>query len=163
MGGTSTGLSIKYVTRTVSHLVNARMNRKSTFQRSKLWTVCLLYPRLIAGTNLPTPKGWIAWWARADCKHITVCPRLLHNWIQRHREEMNPDCRVQDQLNTSEPTAPYIKVQEINIWTCWAIGKSNPGPFARAASGLTTGPPRPLKVCVQQSKLCLQQSKLCLQ
>ena len=29
------------------------------------------YPPLIAGTNLPTPKGWIAWLAKADCTHIT--------------------------------------------------------------------------------------------
>ena len=29
------------------------------------------YPRLIAGTNLPTPKGWIAWLAKADSAHIT--------------------------------------------------------------------------------------------
>ena len=29
------------------------------------------YPRLIAGTNLPTPKGWIARLAKADCTHIT--------------------------------------------------------------------------------------------
>ena len=29
------------------------------------------YPRLIAGINLPTPKGWIAWLAKADCTHIT--------------------------------------------------------------------------------------------
>ena len=29
------------------------------------------YPRLIAGANLPTPKGWIAWLAMADCTHIT--------------------------------------------------------------------------------------------
>ena len=29
------------------------------------------YPRLIDGTNLPTPKGWIAWLANADCMHIT--------------------------------------------------------------------------------------------
>ena len=29
------------------------------------------YLRLIAGANLPTPKGWIAWLAKADCKHIT--------------------------------------------------------------------------------------------
>ena len=29
------------------------------------------YPRLIAGTNLPTPKEWIAWLAKADCTHIT--------------------------------------------------------------------------------------------
>ena len=29
------------------------------------------YPRLIAGTNLLIPKGWIAWLAKADCTHIT--------------------------------------------------------------------------------------------
>ena len=29
------------------------------------------YHRLIASTNLPTPKGWIAWLAKADCTHIT--------------------------------------------------------------------------------------------
>ena len=29
------------------------------------------YPRLIAGTNLPTQKGWIAWMAKEDCTHIT--------------------------------------------------------------------------------------------
>ena len=29
------------------------------------------YPRLIAGTNLLAPKGWIAWLAKADCTHIT--------------------------------------------------------------------------------------------
>ena len=29
------------------------------------------YPRLIAGTNLPIPKGWTAWLAKADCTHIT--------------------------------------------------------------------------------------------
>ena len=28
---------------------------------------------------------------------------------------MNPGCRVQDQLNTSEPTAPYIIGREINL------------------------------------------------
>ena len=28
---------------------------------------------------------------------------------------MNPGCRVQDQLNTSEPTAPYIKGRELNL------------------------------------------------
>ena len=29
------------------------------------------YLRLIAGTNLPAPKGWIAWLAKKDCTHIT--------------------------------------------------------------------------------------------
>ena len=28
---------------------------------------------------------------------------------------MNPGCRVQDQLNTSEPTAPYIISRELNL------------------------------------------------
>ena len=31
----------------------------------------IITPRLIASTNLPTPKGWIAWLAKADCTHIT--------------------------------------------------------------------------------------------
>ena len=34
------------------------------------------YPRLIASTNLPTPKGWIAWLAEADCMHIPL-PRVI--------------------------------------------------------------------------------------
>ena len=28
---------------------------------------------------------------------------------------MNPGCRVQDQLNTSEPTAPYIRGRELDL------------------------------------------------
>ena len=31
----------------------------------------IIIPRLITGTNLPTSKGWRAWWAKADCTHIT--------------------------------------------------------------------------------------------
>ena len=31
----------------------------------------IVTPRLIAGTNLPTSKGWIACLAKADCTHIT--------------------------------------------------------------------------------------------
>ena len=34
------------------------------------------YRRLIAGTNLPTPKWWIAWLAKADCTHITFAQGL---------------------------------------------------------------------------------------
>ena len=30
------------------------------------------YHPLIAGTNLPTPKGWIAWLDKADCTYITI-------------------------------------------------------------------------------------------
>ena len=45
------------------------------------------YPRLIAGTNLPTTKGGIAWLAKTDWTHIILCQMLLHNWIQRHQIE----------------------------------------------------------------------------
>ena len=46
------------------------------------------YPRLIAGTNLSTPKGWIAWLTKADCTHITFAQRLCafarrsNSWIR---------------------------------------------------------------------------------
>ena len=52
-------------------------------------------------------------WGRLYAHNL--CPRLLHNWIQRHQEEMNPGCRVQDQLNTNELTAPYIIGRELNL------------------------------------------------
>ena len=48
------------------------------------------YLRFIAGTNLPTPKGWIAWLAKAVLYADNLCPI---NWIQRHQKEMNPGCR----------------------------------------------------------------------
>ena len=75
------------------------------------------------------------------------------NWIQIIRlkiniiqKEMNPGCRAQNQLTTNEPTMPYVKAQEINLWTYWAIGESNTEPFEPAASGLTTELQRPHKV-----------------
>ena len=40
---------------------------------------------------------------------------------------MNPGCRVQDQLNTSEPTAPYIIGREVNLGKLpGRLWKSNP-------------------------------------
>ena len=68
------------------------------------------------------------------------CPWLLHYWIQRHRKEMNSSYQTQDKtnsINTSESTAPYATPEKL---TSWAIGESNPGPFALTASGRTTGP-----------------------
>ena len=45
---------------------------------------------------------------------------------------MNPDCRIQDQLNTSEPTAPYIIGRALNLRKLpgrqW---ESNPQPSAQ--------------------------------
>ena len=37
------------------------------------------YPRLIAGTNLATPKGWIAWLAKADCIQISFAQGYYTN------------------------------------------------------------------------------------
>ena len=73
------------------------------------------YLRLINGINLPTPKEWIAWLAKLHMYAHNLCPRLLHNWIQRHQKEMNPGCQVQDQLSTSEPTVPYIIGRDWNL------------------------------------------------
>ena len=74
----------------------------------------LYYPRLIAGTNLPTSKGWIAWLAKAECTHITFAQdyytieskETVRKWTQVYR--------VQDQLSANEPTAPYIIDRESN-------------------------------------------------
>ena len=71
------------------------------------------------------------------------CPRLLYSWIKSQWKEMNPACWAQDQHNTSETTTLHVMARKINIWTCWATRKLNPGPFARAANGLTTEPTRP--------------------
>ena len=96
------------------------------------------YPRLISGTNLPTPKGWIAWWVRVQCTYAhKLCPRLLHNWIPMHEKEMSLCCRTQDQLNTNVPNARHVKARGINIWTCWATVESNSRSYAPAAQPLS--------------------------
>ena len=50
------------------------------------------------------------------------CKDMRRKWTQAVgpktnliEKEMNPGCRAQDQLNTNEPTMPYVKAQEINI------------------------------------------------
>ena len=58
-------------------------------------------------------------------------------------KEMNSGCRAQDQLNTNEPTASYVKAWEINIYVLGDRG-NEPGPFVPAASSLTTELPRRL-------------------
>ena len=108
------------------------------------------YPWLIAGTNLPTSKGWIAWWAKADCMHITFAQGYYtiksngtgRKWTKVVRPKTNSI--PVNQLTYGSYVLSYVKARKINLWTCWAIGESNPGPFQRAASGLTTGPPNPL-------------------
>ena len=55
---------------------------------------------------------------------------------------MNPHWWAQDQLDTSERTALYVRVREITVWKCWMNGELNPEPLAPAARGLTTELPR---------------------
>ena len=64
---------------------------------------------------VPTPKGWIAWLAKADCTLITIAQGYYTIESKGTRREMNPGCQVQDQLNTSEPTAPCITGRELNL------------------------------------------------
>ena len=76
----------RHITLAAVQQVQAATNSTATATNSTASTGCYLYrllpttppspsrhyyPRLIAGTNLPTPKGWIAWLAKANCSHIT--------------------------------------------------------------------------------------------
>ena len=42
------------------------------------------------------------------------------------RRTWTQDVGLQDQLDANEPTAPYVKDQEIKLWKRLVIGKSNP-------------------------------------
>ena len=77
------------------------------------------YPRLIAGTNLPTAKGWTAWRARAQSTYITFCPRFLHNWIQMHEKEVNPGEQGQDQLNRKGTWTQIVGPKTNSVPTNW--------------------------------------------
>ena len=58
-----------------------------------LW-VCR-YPRQTAGTNFPTPRGWIAGLART-CVYYMICLGSLHDQIQTLEQEFNPGSKTQD-------------------------------------------------------------------
>ena len=84
------------------------------------------YPQLIAGTNLPTQKRWIAWWARAKCMNVTVA--------QGYYTLLNPKVRERNDPRLSGPTL----TQSGRKWTqavgpnTNSIGKEmNPGRRAR--------------------------------
>ena len=88
------------------------------------------------------PKGWIAWLAKANCTHITFAQGYYTIEIKGTGRKWTQV--VGSKTNSIQwTTTPNVKAQEINLWTCWAIRELNHGPFARAASGLTTGPPWP--------------------
>ena len=72
------------------------------------------YPRLIAGTNLPKSKGWIAWLAKAECTHITFAQDYYTIESKENVRKWTQIYRVQDQLSANEPTAPYIIDRESN-------------------------------------------------
>ena len=73
------------------------------------------YPRLIAGTNLPTSKGWIAWLAKAGCTHIIFARDYYTNKSKDSGRNEPRFCRVQDQFSTNEPPAPYMKGRGLNL------------------------------------------------
>ena len=74
-----------------------------------------LLPRQIASTNLPTPKGWIAWLARAQVN--------VHNLLQSHYTiKFNGSSRNWTQidgpkiaLDANEPTMLYITGRDFNL------------------------------------------------
>ena len=59
-----------------SHEVDPSYQRHITFACTGCYPLTpspsrYYYSRLIDGTNLPTSKGWLAWWDRTKCIHIT--------------------------------------------------------------------------------------------
>ena len=70
------------------------------------------YPRQIAGTNLPTPKGWIALLARAHVHNLLRVitrsnPKFSSGNLTQVEGPKTP-------FDAKEPTAPYIIGQELN-------------------------------------------------
>ena len=71
------------------------------------------YPRLIAGTNLPTSKGWKAWLAKAECTHIAFTQDYYTIESKDTGRKWTQVYRVQDQLSANEPTEPYILMVKV--------------------------------------------------
>ena len=72
---------------------------------------------------------------------IITCSELLHDQIQRTERKLNPGRRAED---SRLDAAAYVNARETNLLMCTGDrGGLNPGPVAPAASGLTTGTPRP--------------------
>ena len=85
------------------------------------------YSRQIAGTNLPTARGWIAWLAR---------PRVyVHNLLQSYYTMESKGSRgnltevegPKILLDANELTAPYIIGWELNLRKL-PVGSGNPQP-----------------------------------
>ena len=111
-------------------------------------------------------KEWLSWWAITFAKVYTVkskgmrrkLTKIVGLKINSIKKGKNLDCQTQGRLNTCTPTMPYVKAWEINLWMCWTIGESDPGPFAPAIGGLTTELPRPLWSLVK--KQCIFFNKI---
>ena len=58
------------------------------------------YPRLIAGTTLPKPKGWIPWLAKVDCTHINL-PKVI--------TQLNPKAPEGNETRLSGPRPTQYK------------------------------------------------------
>ena len=73
------------------------------------------YPRLIAGTNLPTPKGWIASLAKADCTHITFSQGYYTIEFKGTRRKWTQVVGSKTNSMPVWPTAPYVVGRELNL------------------------------------------------
>ena len=69
------------------------------------------YSRQIAGTNLPTPKGWIPRLARAHV-YVHNLLRVITHWLERELSQVDSP---KISLDANEPTAPYITGRELNL------------------------------------------------
>ena len=93
----------------------------------------IITPDLLPVPIYRPPKGWIAWLAKADCMHITFAKG--NYTIESKGTRRNPGCRVQDKLNTNEPTAPYIIGREFNLKkTARSVVGVEPTTFRTAAT-----------------------------
>ena len=63
-------------------------------------------------------------WGKMYARNL--CPRLLHNWIQRHEKEMNPGCRVQDQFITINQSCRKVKATKLFSERAGWLGNQTP-------------------------------------
>ena len=80
--------------------------------------------------------------AMAECMHMTFAQGYYTIESKYTGRKWNHGCPAQDQLNTSESTALYVKAKNYSLNVLGDRG-IEPGPFAQAAIRLTTGPSRP--------------------
>ena len=135
----------------ISSISNASGLAASTVNRERYWLAqCRSkhetlsdqpLPPQIACTNLPTPKGWFAWLARAHIAHMYAHKLLIILLSQNTRAGIEPrSTDHKTRFDANEPIAPYVKPKKKKSKVCLDELAPELGFFAQAVSGLTTGP-----------------------